>query len=598
MLHLFRRVKQGSSVAHVVRVIEEGNRLEDAGEWHAALECYRRAAAIAPMYARSHINIGNAYRLMGRIDEALYAYRVAVRCEPSNAGAHFNLGALLVEHGDPVQAEGALLEAIRLDSAMPHAPVVLADLYETLSRFDEAEAQLRRAAGASPAHPGVLLNLGMLCYRRGRVDEALCWLAKAKEADPGLTDAESSLLFSLNFRSDLTAEEIATRHFEMGKAITRNAGMPIAKWRNTKDADRPLRVAYVSGDFVFHPITIFLKPILEHHDRSAFTAYCYSNHPKSHAAADELKSRCDGWRDVSDLDDGAFVDLVQNDAIDLLIDLSGHTNRNRLSAFVRHPAPVQITWLGYLNTTGISATDYRICDRFTDPEGASEHLHVERLLRMPNSQWCYTPWIELPRIETPHPDRPDALVFGSFNQLAKVTDATLNAWCMILRSLPTSELLVMDVRTPSTRDNLLRRIAERGVDPARVRTQARTSIEDYLRRVGNCDISLDTFPYSGATTTLDALWMDVPVVGLRGERGVSRSAFSILRSLRLDELIAGDWDDYVETNVRLAMDRAWRQTLRRNLRQKLECSPLMDAAVFVRDLEALYRSAWRKWCET
>jgi len=255
-----------------------------------------------------------------------------------------------------------------------------------------------------------------------------------------------------------------------------------------------------------------------------------------------------------------------------------------------------MTWLGYLNTTGLEAMDYRICDDHTDPRGASESLYTEELIRMPDSQWCYSPWHRAETIAEPNPDR-DVIVFGSFNQLVKISDPCFEAWARIVSAVPEATMVIMDVRQPAAAKRMLERAARYGIGD-RVELRGRESIPNYYAAIGNTHIALDTFPYNGATTTLDALWMGVPVVALRGDRSISRSAYSILKTLGADDLIAESLDEYVEINVRLAKDREWRSRLRRSLRNQLETSPLMDGPKFVAALESRYRAAWHAWCES
>jgi predicted O-linked N-acetylglucosamine transferase (SPINDLY family) len=304
----------------------------------------------------------------------------------------------------------------------------------------------------------------------------------------------------------------------------------------------------------------------------------------------------DHWREIAGLDDQRVIDLIREDQIDVLVDLSGHTDRNRLSVFARHPAPVQASWLGYLNTTGLPAMDYRICDWHTDPLGATEHLHSEQLVRMPDSQWCYAPWYNIDYILEPHAARPDDIVFGSFNQLIKLTDTTLSLWSRILAKVERAKLVVFDVRQSATAQTLLRRMEQHGIDTSRVILRGREPLREYFAAIGNVDIALDTMPYNGATTTLDTLWMGVPIVALRGERGIARGSYSILCSLGADELIALNSDDYVELNVSLAHDPQRRASMRRSLRGRLAASPLMDTHSFTRALEERYREMWRAWC--
>jgi predicted O-linked N-acetylglucosamine transferase (SPINDLY family) len=296
------------------------------------------------------------------------------------------------------------------------------------------------------------------------------------------------------------------------------------------------------------------------------------------------------------MSDADVARVVRDDHVDILVDLSGHTTGNRLGVFALHPAPVQVTWLGYLNTTGLGAMDYRITDGHTDPPGTTEHLHSERLVRLPHSQWCYAPWHRFAPVSAPHVARPGALVFGSFNQAAKISDVTLSLWARILSALPNAELVVLDVRQAATGAALRRRMAEHGIDTRRVSMVGRLGIDAYFAAIGDVDVALDTTPYNGATTTLDTLWMGVPIVALRGDRGVSRGCYSILSSLGVDDLIARTSDEYVDVNVRLAVDSTWRKRLRATLHELLIDSPLMDVVGFTSALESRYVEMWREWC--
>ena len=578
------------------RLIEAGHPLEDAGECEAALECYRKAIAAAPAYARAHMNAGNALRKLKRWDEAIGAQQAAVECAPDYAPARFNLGALLLARDRLREAERELLQASRLQPEMAEAAVLLADLYEKVERLDDAEAQFRRALALTPGHAGTIVNFGTFCLRQGRRDEAVALLTRAHELEPSIENLDSLLLFSLNFATDLSAEAIADKHRQIGADITRRAGPPLRTWSNDADPGRVLRVGYVSGDFFNHPVALFLRPVLERHDPRAVETFCYSNYGHDNEVARVLRQCSRHWRDISALTDEQLIAQLRDDRIDVLVDLSGHTDRNRLSAFARHPAPVQVTWLGYLNTTGLPAMDFRICDRHTDPEGVTEHLHTESLVRMPDSQWCYEPWPGIERIPVAQPEPRDSIRFGSFNQVAKIGDRCLELWCDVLSRVSGSSLLVLDVRQAQTRSALLRRIERNGIDPARVSTRGRMSMVDYFAAIGSVDIALDTYPYNGATTTFDTLWMGVPIVGLTGERGISRGTYSILRSVGLEELIAPSAETYADLNVRLAADAAWRTDLRATLRPRLAASPLMDPRTFTRALEERYRVMWRAWC--
>jgi predicted O-linked N-acetylglucosamine transferase (SPINDLY family) len=578
------------------RLINKGQPLEDAGDYEAALICYNDAIRAAPSHARARMNAGNVLARLGRWDEALAAFEKAVECSPNYAPAHFNLGSLFLSRGAHIDAESSLSKALELAPDMHDAAIMLADVYEACQRFDEAEAAFHRALEVAPHHAGAMLNFGWFCVRQGRMREALHWLQQARAREVTNAVADSEILFALNFESEFSPEEIAQEHVRVGQEIAAAAGEPFVTWRNTLDPERRLRVGYVSGDFGPHPVAFFIRPVIEGHDRTQFDVYCYANAADRSSVTQALRKGADAWRSIEKVDDTGVAEQIRRDRIDILVDLSGHTNRGRPSVFARHPAPVQVTWLGYLNTTGLPAMDYRITDRHTDPEGETEHLHVERLIRMPHSQWCYFAWHDVSTIPVPHAERPDGLMFGSFNQYAKITDATLALWSRVLRFESNWELVVFDVRHAAARDRLRDRMQRHGIDVDRVTYRGRAPIREYLGAIGNVDIALDTLPYNGATTALDVLWMGVPVVGLRGDRGIARGTYSILRTLEADDLIAKSPEEFVEINLRLAQDGAWRARLRDTLRQRLEISPLMDSRTFTSALEQRYRAMWGEWC--
>ena len=241
--------------------------------------------------------------------------------------------------------------------------------------------------------------------------------------------------------------------------------------------------------------------------------------------------------------------------------------------------------------------DYRICDWHTDPDERSQARHTERLYRLPHSQWCYRPWGEVAPVPRAHPDRPDAIVFGSFNQYPKLSDTCIDLWSQVLARVPESEIVVFDLRNEDMRQRVRDRFARNGIDPARIATRGRENLAGFYAAISATDIALDSFPYNGATTTLDVLWMGVPLVALAGERSIARGGVSILRSLGLEELVAQTAEEYVDLNVRLAADRGWRDALRALLRQRMLASPLMDLPRFVEDLESCFRAMWQRWCD-
>jgi protein O-GlcNAc transferase len=604
--------------------ISRGHEHEDARRPESALRCYEAAVVHAPDYPRAHLNVANALRAMARNVEAEAALRHALRLDPTYAPALYNLGKLHAAMKATDLAIADLREALVLAPNWADAAVFLASLLDTKETAAEAEALLRHATQCDGGSLGAWHNLGMLLRDQNRLEEANDAFQRALALAPDFVDARiglgtialqrgdaraagaqfeavlerspqhwegiSSLLFSLNLRHDLDAVAIFRRHVELAHRVADN--VPAVPRSTTSRTGRPLRVGYVSGDFRHHPISLFLRPVLAHHDRSRIEAYCYAEREVPCALIDELHTRAHRWRDITDLDDDAAAAVIAADGIDLLIDLSGYTARSRLRVFLRRPAPVQASWLGYLCTTALPAIDFHITDSFADPDGVSEGTFTETLVRLPHSQWCYQPYYDVP-LPTTIP-RVGPPVYGAFNQFAKLTDACLAYWCEVLRRTPGSCLRVLDVPDRVSENSLRQRVAAHGIDPGRVETLGRLGILEYFAAIAAVDVALDTFPYNGATTTLDTLWMGTPLIALRGATSVARSSASILNTLGASEWIANTPDDWVERTVAIAGAPREAAGQREALRARLLASKLMDAVSFTRGLE----DAFERMCAT
>jgi predicted O-linked N-acetylglucosamine transferase (SPINDLY family) len=338
-------------------------------------------------------------------------------------------------------------------------------------------------------------------------------------------------------------------------------------------------------------------PVLERHDRSAVEVYCYSTGSKVDEYTHRLSKHADVWRPVASLSRSELADAIHRDGIDILIDIAGHSGTPQLEVFAQQPAPVQVTWLGYQNTTGLTRIQYRLCDACTDPPGKVEHLHSETVVRLPHSLWCYRPVLSIDHATEPPVKRNGFITFGSFNDAPKISGATRRLWSEILVCLPDARLLVVGVPEGRAKEGLLRDFSEAGIAASRINIVPRVPLDQYLRRFDAVDISLDTTPYSGHTTTCDTLWMGVPVITLPGSRSVSRGAASILTTVGLVEWIAPSAEEYVRRAVEYAGKPEALAGLRAALRGRLRASPLMDEEGFVRNLESAYRQMWCQWCE-
>jgi predicted O-linked N-acetylglucosamine transferase (SPINDLY family) len=340
-----------------------------------------------------------------------------------------------------------------------------------------------------------------------------------------------------------------------------------------------------------------MVPLLENHDHSALEIFCYSDVRSPDVLTEALRASSDVWRETWSLDDPQLADLIREDRIDVLVDLTLHMALNRLLVFARKPAPVQVTYLGYVSTTGLETMDYRLTDPYLDAPGRGDEHYTERSIRLPETYWCYRPGIQTPDASPLPALAAGHITFGCLNNFCKATEPTLEAWCRLLHAVPNSRLILHSSQG-SHRERITSFLSERRLDPARVQLVAFLPGYKYFEQYQQIDIALDPFPYGGGTTTCDALWMGVPVVTFAGETGVSRGGLSLLSNLQLPELAAHTAEEYVRIAAELARDLNRLKTLRAELRQKMQQSPIMDAPRFARNVEAAYRQMWTNWCAT
>jgi predicted O-linked N-acetylglucosamine transferase (SPINDLY family) len=600
--------------------------LEASGDAAGAMACYEKALALEPRSAAANYNLGKLLYSRGAPDRArpLLARALEIRAD--------FLDARLV-HAYVLHAMGELpAAAAELAAVLRHRPgdlslrVILAQIRQALGdlagaaaelevvlsikpdwkealynygtavmaqgREPEAERALRRVLELDPDFRLAYRMLGSLLHRQGRIDELLELCRAGRDRRPGDLDLESFELFALLFSDGLSEEELFRRHRDFGERLEGAHTVRIGKGDRRRAKDR-LRIGYLSGDLNYHPVGLFLLPVLERHDRDGFETYCYAVEGRRDEFTRRLAGAAHVWRDAGALSDEQLAELVRGDEIDILVDLAGHSGTSRLGVFARQPAPVQASWLGYLNTTGLSRIHYRITDRICDPEPLTQQWHTERLLRLPDSQWCYRPFVAAPHAQRPALSANGFVTFGSFNQAAKLSRRTLSLWAKILDGVPSARLLVAGVAKGAAEEVLRRRLLLAGADAARVQFAPFLPVKDYLQLYAQVDIALDPMPYSGGTTTCDALWMGVPVLTLPGRRSASRSAASVLTAAALTEWICQDEADYLRRALAFAADSDHLAALRLSLRERLRASPLMDERRFARSLEDAYRQMYR-----
>lgn len=565
----------------------------DSGELEQAEECYRKVLALDPGHAKAHTNLGLVLQQRGADAEAARCYAAAIASDPGLAQPSFNLGTIFLTRDEPVAALQHLARAIQLDPARAEWHAALGAAYQRAGRPLEALASLRTAIRLDPAYASAHNELGVCLLQDGDAAQAAAAFRRVLELDAAVAGASSNLLFALNFLPEMEPEAVYRAHVHWARA--QEAAAQRFEHDNPPDPERRLKVGYLSPDFCGHALPFFIEPILHRHDRSRFEVICYSDVRTEDAitwrlrAYDALWHACERWTDE------ALAKQIRADGIDILVDLAGHTaGGRRMALFARKPAPVQVSWLGYLNTTGLHAMDYRLTDGHACPEGM-ERYHSERLVRLPNSQWCYRPPATAPAVVASARD--GAVTFGSFHNLAKLTPPVYAAWAKILQALPGSRLVIVAHGADQLSEAIAARFSAAGVGAQRIECHGGMPLEAYLSLHNRIDIGLDAFPYAGGTTTLHSLWMGVPVVTRDGANVVSKGGVAILTLLGLTELIAQSDEQYVEIALALAKDRERLARMRAGLRQRLAQSALTDEKRFASDLEGCYRQMWRRWCE-
>ncbi len=583
------------------------------GKYAQAIE-HLKAAITArrdiPLY---YYDLGNVWRKLGRRTDAVMAYLRATELDRQYFDALFNMGAVLSELVRPAEAAQALRLALRLRPDHPETHLLLGLCLERMGQIDAAVEQYIAALSLRHDDARAYLLLGGALFKAGHAADADLAFARSLALDPAQPAAHSRRAAALNYRDDLDARAVAEAHLSWGRQhaarLLPAAPAPGARSHpNPPEPTRRLRIGYVSPNLFRHSVAHFLLPVLRAHDRRQVEVFCYSNSLIVDDTTRALQTASDHWRQILGASDEEVSAQVRADGIDILVDLAGHTGDGRLLTFARQPAPVQVAWLGYPQTTGVSAVGYRFSDTIVDPPGEADALSTETIVRLPNGFHCFgRPGESGPGDDCegaslevgPPPAVANGFVtFGSFNTVQKMPPSLVALWARVLHAVPGSRLLLKSLPDAVIADRYQRLFAGEGIDPARIEFLRWTaSRPDHLRLYNRMDIALDTFPYHGTTTTCEALWMGVPVLSRCGDAHVSRVGASLLARVGLTDWVADGEDDYVEKAVCYAKDLSLLTRIRTELRDRMRESPLCDAHGFTRDLEAAYRVMWRAWCE-
>ncbi len=557
------------------------------GHYQQAISFFSTALAIDPKETGPYINLGTTYKQLGDFEKALSSFETAIKIDPGQLAALNNLGNLYVQLGDTRKANEVFSALIKNDPNHIDGNYNYAILLGSLGKYHAAIKGYHKVLEILPGHREALLNLANAFKTLGLLDKALRTYREGIEKFPKDLTFVSNYLVTLCYLPGKNDIEILNEHLKFGKLL-----FALQIQGRVKGAKAPYRIAYMSPDFRQHPVYYFISAIIKKHNRKQFEVFCYSDAIRADSSTKKMQDYADQWRDIQGKSDDEVYSLLQTDKIDILIELAGHTGGNRLSLLARKPVCVQATYLGYPGTTGLAAVDYCITDQILTPAGKSQEFYTECLCNLPGSFFSYTPPSCAP-LEGPLPAKKKGFItFGAFHNLTKVSDEVIHLWCRILQNIPQSRLLwqAKAFAEKETQDSVLKTFNQYGVTSPRIELLEETSLEEHLLLHNLVDLSLDTFPWNGHTTTCHSLWMGVPTITLAGENQRSRLGMTTLIHAGLPELVSHHPEEYIEKNTNLANDLKRLENYRHHLRKTLLASQMMNYRECVDNLEEMYRT--------
>ena len=564
-----------------------GQAYHELGRNREAEWCRRQAVVLRPDSAAHHNNLGLSLNQLGRFSEAEACYREALRISPQDELVHINIGSLLFAQkrfGDAVQV---CLKALEINPEASWAMNNLGNGLKMVGRFADALVCFGRAIALEPKNAAVYSNRGSALVEMGDAEKAVRDFATALSIDPSNVRVFNNLLFTVNYIEGVGAERVWVEHRRFEEVF----GLPLrAGWREFAPRSVPgrIRVGFVSADLREHAVAYFTEAVFAHYDRERFEFVVYANQTEADAVSERIRSRVKLWRGIAGWSDEEVAEQVRQDEVEVLVDLSGHTSGNRLLVFARRAAPVQVTWVGYPNTTGLEAMDYRITDEVSDPPGRTERWHSEELVRLKGPFSCYQAPEESPAVGPLPALESGRITFACFNNPAKMSAGAVRLWARLLGMVPGARLWMRSrvFGNEAVVDQWRKRFAVHGVGPERLELDGRRlPVGEHLAVYGGVDVALDAFPYNGTTTTCEALWMGVPVVTLLGEAHVGRVGASLLTHLGEPGWIARTEAEYVGRVLELVSDLPRLAAVRAGLRERMAKGPLCDGVGFTREWE-------------
>jgi len=573
-----------------------GKILQECRRVRAAIACYRRSVSLAPDNRVAWLNLGAIYSSEKKTEDALAAFQRVISLAPDNFDAVMGIARSLI---DLKRFEESLeyfskAKALSPDDATVYYGIALA--HKQLDHFALSRTNLLRSLELKPDYAEACRGLGEVSLLLGDADGAVEAARMALKLKPDFRDAHTFLLYALHYPSSSTQKDLYDATIAFCNRFL-NAVPRISDHANERSPDRPLRIGYISGEFNRHPVGFFFEHSLAYHDPETVVTYCYSNGPTTDWLTERLKGYAGFWRTIAGLTDEAVVRQIRQDEIDILVDLSGHIGHGRIGVMARKPAPVQVSWIGYYNTSGLDAIDYIIMDSDTLPPPLVPWF-TERVIYMPESRFCYTPLPDAFAVKPLPALRNHHVTFGCFNNISKISPDTIEIWSAILARMPDALLVLKwtSFNDASVVERFTAMFELHGIGAGRVEYRGYSEYGTLLEQYGDIDIALDPFPFSGATTTCEALWMGVPVVTMPGPLPAGRQTLALLRVIGLPEFIADSKESYVDIALRHAADLNSLESLRQRIRGMMAMSPLCDGKRFTHELMAAYRIIWQRWC--
>ena len=631
--------KLAAAVIHLEKAIEIkadfaeahsslGDALTIQGKLPEAIIHLEQAVAIKPAFAEAYSNLGNALTAQGKYEQAVAMLQQAITIKPDLGVAHLNLGVVRNKQNNFAAAIEHLQKALAINPDFAEAHNNLGSLYREQGKLDLAIAHLQKAIAIKPGYADAYSNLGNVlkeqnrmdaaidCYQKAiainpnfaeaqnnfgnvltnhcKLDAAIACYRQAIASKPDFTDAHSNLLFALNYHPDLTAEEIYAQYRLWNDQYVLPRKYPDLEFANVPKPDKPLRIGYLSPDFCYHACHFFIEPLITAHDLTRFELFAYANVSQPDKVTERFKDMFSHWRDIFGVSDVEVAARIVADGIDILVDLAGHTRDNRLQVFARKPAPIQVSWIGYGYTTGLSSMDYFFADPIFVPEGMG-HLFSENIYRLPHTHFLYQASAGMPEVGPLPAKKNGFITFGYFSRSVRINHKVIKVWAEILNQVPNSRLLLNhgNYMDPLFASSLKEQFAADGIEADRLSLIAQSPPWATYNTI---DIALDPFPHNAGTTTFEALLMGVPVITLVGRVPVGRFGASILGNIAADDWIAHSHEDYVATAVALSATLEYLTEVRANLRERMQLSALGDKVAFAEAVERAYRTMRQRWC--